>query len=118
MTMACQCPPAGDHQEHTHTQVGSIPPCGDGAGEPSGEPSGQLSKSVERTYFRIGTLGNLGEDLRNQSFTLDWVFSEARDNSKIGCLNKYYLSDGQTGAGLRLYLVKQQQSHQQREEDV
>ena len=63
---------------------------------------------METTYFRIGTLGNLGEDLRNQSFTLDWVFSEARDNSEIGYLNKYYLSDGQTGAGLRLYLVKQQ----------
>lgn len=62
---------------------------------------------METTYFRIGTLGNLG-DLRNKSFTLDWVFSEARDNSEIGYLNKYYLSDGQTGAGLRLYLVKQQ----------
>lgn len=63
---------------------------------------------MERTYFRIGTLGNLGEDLRNQSFTLDWVFSEARDNSEIEYLSKYYLADGQTGAGLRLYLVEQQ----------
>lgn len=57
---------------------------------------------MERTYFRIWALGNLGEDLWNQSFTLDWVFSEARDNSEIGYLNKYYLSDGQMGAGLRL----------------